>query len=242
MRRLEERKFLALLLALTLLLVLSPVLHGTFGGRLVFDLFLTVVFIASFQVVFTSRPLRLPALLLGVPIVIGAWTGYVLPDAPRFPLAVGLHLFGFLFLVLTTVTILWSVYEDESVSAESVLGALCGYLLIGLAFGHLYCLVVEIHPGAFRGREDVEAQLRDEVAQHFLLTYYSFSTLTTLGYGDITPASNTTRGLAMVEAIVGQFYIAVLIAELVGKRGSRSSSGQANTSQLNRTPEAQGDP
>jgi hypothetical protein len=59
---------------------------------------------------------------------------------------------------------------------------------------------------------------------HFLLTYFSFVTLTTVGYGDITPAGDTARALAMIEAVAGQFYLAVLIAELVGKRLAQATS------------------
>jgi hypothetical protein len=68
------------------------------------------------------------------------------------------------------------------------------------------------------------AQLAEEGRQRSVLTYFSFITLTTLGYGDITPGSGAARGLAMVEAIMGQFYIAVLVAELVGRRVSQTFS------------------
>jgi hypothetical protein len=57
---------------------------------------------------------------------------------------------------------------------------------------------------------------------HFQLTYFSFVTLTTVGYGDITPAREGPRGLAVVEAMVGQFYVAVLLGELIGKRVSHA--------------------
>jgi hypothetical protein len=111
------------------------------------------------------------------------------------------------------------------VSADSVYGAFCDYLLVGLAFGHLHCLVEVAAPGSYRGAGALAAQLQDPARQRYLLTYFSLTTLTSLGYGDILPASDPSRGLAVVEAVLGQFYVAVLIAELVGKKGAQASPG-----------------
>src|SRR5204863_7015600 len=101
-------------------------------------------------------------------------------------------------------------------SADSIYGAFCGYLLVGLIFGHLYRCLEALSPGSFHGNADFMAHVQDERYTHFLLVYFSFVTLTTVGYGDITPASEATRGLAVVEAVIGQFYLAVLIGELIG--------------------------
>jgi hypothetical protein len=79
-----------------------------------------------------------------------------------------------------------------------------GYLLLGLAFGHLYCLLEAVAPGSFRLREDLAAPVHDPGRRQFLLTYFSLVTLTTVGYGDITPGSDPARGLAAVEAVLGQ--------------------------------------
>jgi hypothetical protein len=69
-------------------------------------------------------------------------------------------------------------------------------------------------------------QLQEDDRDHLMLTYFSFVTLTSVGYGDITPGSRTVRSLAVLEAIIGQFYIAVLIGELIGKRVSQAVLGQ----------------
>jgi hypothetical protein len=222
MNWLSRRKYRALLLVLVALVVVYPLLRGTTDERAVFHLFLTAVFLAAIRAIIADRSLRLFALLLGVPTVAGLWTGYALPGLARIPLAVGFHLFALLFFTFTVGVILREVYREKTVSADAVSGAFCGYLLTGLAFSHVYCVVESLHPGSFRGNEALAGLLRDEREQHFLLTYFSFLTLTTVGYGDITPASDAARGLAVVEAIVGQFYIAVLVAELIGKRVSQA--------------------
>jgi hypothetical protein len=202
------------------------VLHGAFGERLVFDALVTVVFLAALLAVGPKGPGRLPALLLGIPTLVGAWTGYVLPGLPRPPLACGFHLAAALFLGFAAATILRAIHREEGVSADSVYGAFCGYLLVGLAFGHLYCLAEAMRPGSFAGAKDVMTHLQDEDRRHSLLTYFSFLTLTTVGYGDITPASAPARALAALEALLGQFYIAVIIAEIIGKRVAQAISGR----------------
>jgi hypothetical protein len=223
---LHRRRFLALLLALILLLVVYPVLRGVGGTRPLFDGLLTLVFLAAFPVVFPDRHLRLPALVLGALTVAGARTGYALPGLPRAPVAAGFHLLAALFLALTVVSILRGIFREGNVSADGIHGALCGYVLVGLAFGHLYCLLETVTPGSFHLGEGVAGQLQDQEQCHFLLTYFSLVTLTTVGYGAIAPASDAARGLAAVEAVLGQFYIGVLIAELIGLRVSQAVAGR----------------
>jgi Ion channel len=213
-----RRKFQALLLAQVVLLVGYPILRGVYGGRVLFDALVTAVFLTAFLVVFTERGARILSLSLGIPTLVGLWVGYALPGLPVKPLVAGFHVVAALFLVLTVATVLRAINRDATVSTDSVYGAFCGYLLLGVAFGHLYCVIEELAPGSFRGDVDFSARLADYAGQRFVLTYFSFLTLTTVGYGDIVPATDTSRGAAVAEAIAGQFYIAVLVAQLIGKR------------------------
>jgi len=218
-----------MLIALILLLVVNPLLRNMVDGRLLFHVLLTLVFATAYLAVFSKRTERLVALLLGTPTLIGAWTGYVLPGVHNPYLVAGFHMLAALFLCFSVATILGKIYREKAVSAEGVYGAFCGYLLVGLAFGHSYCVLESLAPGSFRG-EIVMEQLADHDRRLFLLTYFSFVTLTTVGYGDIIPATDAARGLAMAETVVGQFYIAVLVAEIIGKRVSQTiSDQQANT-------------
>ncbi len=221
MHWLLRRRFLILLVALALLLVVYPAFHEVAGERLLFDALLTVVFLAGMLVVFRQGHHRLLALVLGVPTLVGLWTGYVFPGLPSRAVASAFHLVAVLFLVFTTVTLLREIHKDEKVSADSIYGAFCGYLLLGLIFGNLYCLVEWLKPGSFSGGVNITNQLQNQNERHFLLDYFSFVTLTSVGYGDIAPASDAARGLAVAEALCGQFYLAVLIGELIGKRVSQ---------------------
>jgi hypothetical protein len=225
-----QRKFQSLLLALGMLLIVYPLLRSAFSTRMLLDVLLTIVFLAAFFMIFSQSQLRWLALMLAVPTLVGAWIHYVLPGLPRLPLLVGFHLVAAVFFAFTVATILRVIHKQASVSADAIYGALCGYLLVGLAFAHLYCLTESINPKSFQGNEPLSIQLQEEDRQYFTLVYFSLVTLTSVGYGDITPGSGTARSLAVVEAILGQFYIAVLIGELIGKRVSQAMSRQPSGS------------
>jgi voltage-gated potassium channel Kch len=100
--------------------------------------------------------------------------------------------------------------------------ALSAYLLAGHFFAITYFQVEQLRPGSFAiaGVATLPAQLDLQTA-----IYFSYVTLATLGYGDISPLTPTARGLAISEAILGQLYLAVLVARLVGGAGHREDSG-----------------
>jgi hypothetical protein len=216
---LAKRKYLALLLALGILVAVLPVLRAAPNTRMLFHFMLSVVFLAALVLVFPDMRLRLIALVLGVPTILGLWTGYLIPGLPRVPLLMGFHLLAALFFAFSIGVILNDVFQERGLSTDSVYGVFCGYLMAGLGFGHLYSLVDVLQPNSFRGDAFQGVAPGDE---HFLLTYFSFLTLTTVGYGDIVPANDAARGFAVIEAIMGQFYIAVLVASLIGKRVSQT--------------------
>ncbi|MEM1437804.1 MAG: potassium channel family protein [Pseudomonadota bacterium] len=114
-----------------------------------------------------------------------------------------------LFFAYVTSLVLRDVFLSKMVSAKTIMGAICAYILLGMLWGYLYSLVNALQPGAFS--DDVD---ETGLIGHFV--YFSMVTLTTLGYGDITPVSAAARGLAVVEATLGQVYLTVLVARLVG--------------------------
>jgi hypothetical protein len=176
-------------------------------------------------VVFCQRQLRILGLVLAIPTLLGLWTDYALPGFSVRALAIVFHIFAALLLGLTGVELLRTVYKEVNVTADTIYGAFCFYLLAGLVFGHLFCIIEWISPGSFEGDAEVTAELQDPHRRRFVLTYFSYVTLATVGYGDITPASKAARALAVLEAIAGQFYIAVLVAEFVGKKVARAITG-----------------
>jgi hypothetical protein len=220
-----RRRYSFLLLAVALLFLLHPLASGPLFGRWLYDVFLTLVFLAAFLVLFKRKSHRLLAVLLGGPTILANWLGYALPGLPPQPLAVGFHALAALFLGFTAVTTLLTIHEAKAVSADSLAGAFGGYLPAGVVFAHVSCILEALAPGSFHVPTELAAELADARQRRAVLGYFSFSTLTTVGYGDIVPATPAARQLACVEAVAGQFDIAVVMAELIGLKVSQSFGG-----------------
>ena len=107
-----------------------------------------------------------------------------------------------------TVILLTQIFREGRVTHMRIQGAISVYLLFGVAWAHAYHIAAVLHPGAFNFPPGEHAELAD-------WNYFSFITLTTVGYGDITPVRPIVRTLAVAEALTGQLYLAVMIARLV---------------------------
>lgn len=117
----------------------------------------------------------------------------------------------FLFLVLSVRSALRQILFAKDIDANRLYGAVCVYLMLGVLWALMYSTLGHLDPSAFSGS-------LPEGSEDWNLEwiYYSFVTLTTLGYGDILPVSATARALAYSQAVVGVFYMAMLVAALVG--------------------------
>ncbi len=126
-----------------------------------------------------------------------------------------LHVFSelalFVFLALAVFNTLRQVAVGNDISPNRIIGATCVYLMLGVIWSTAYSALEFVQPGSFAGLTESTSP-----AWNPDWVYFSFVTITTLGYGDILPLTQSARSLAFAEAIVGQFYIAVLVAGLVG--------------------------
>lgn len=123
-----------------------------------------------------------------------------------------LHLFIlFIFYVWAIYLAMKQILFSGVVDANKIVGAICIYLLMGLIWALMYLFLAQAIPGAFNGLEQLVWY--DNFAN---VAYYSFVTLTTLGYGDISPVTPIARFLVYMEAVVGVFYMAILVASLIG--------------------------
>jgi hypothetical protein len=123
-----------------------------------------------------------------------------------------LHLFIlFIFYVWAIYLAMKQILFSGVVDANKIVGAICIYLLMGLIWTLMYLFLAQAIPGAFNGLEQLVWY--DNFAN---AAYYSFVTLTTLGYGDISPVTPIAKFLVYMEAVVGVFYMAILVASLVG--------------------------
>ena len=114
------------------------------------------------------------------------------------------------FLLIAICCALKQVVIGTEISRNRLIGAVCVYLLLGVIWAMVYTILDVISPGSFHGISRL-----DEPGWDSAWLYFSFVTMTTLGYGDLLPVSATARALAYMQAVVGQFYIAILVAGLV---------------------------
>ena len=127
-----------------------------------------------------------------------------------------LAMIGFLLVAITFT--MRRIAIGTEISINRIVGAVCVYLLLGVIWAYSYSLLELTAPGSFKG---FMAWAEGHWDSEWL--YFSFVTMTTLGYGDIVPLSATARALAYLQAIFGQFYIAVLVAGLVSAYVSKRS-------------------
>jgi len=205
-----------LTIALTLLFVSSPALDKFFGSSRI-DSYLVAGFLifALFQITRRRADLVI-GLVLGIPAVASGIFNAVTPDTPTInaiPTILGAAFLGFL---------VWRIFKDiffgNRITSEQIFGSVCAYLLIGLMFSSIYGFIFLVDPNAFAFSDSLTNYLTIEHEdQNFgIFTYFSFVTMTSLGYGDMAPISEMARTLAWIQAVLGQLYLAITVAALVG--------------------------
>ena len=128
-----------------------------------------------------------------------------------------------LFLAPAVAIILRGVFKETTIESDHVIATVCGYLLAGVAWGNAYQLVDLLVPDAFSIKPEFAGQIVNDHMRSFLFNYFSLCTLTGTGYGDITPIWPGVASLTWMEAMFGQFYIAIVVAELIGLKLARTA-------------------
>lgn len=196
-------------------IVVNPFLSEISYSKYIIQLFLSFVLIFSLFTVDRKKKLLSLSIVLLFLTLIFHWLDIF--GVVHFSQPV-----SYWILVLYLGTLVYSFYTVIRTAAKVTLrlisATLCLYLIIGLFWGAIYTLLESLVPGSFGGGILDQAHSSEQILQSF--TYFSFITLTTLGYGDITPQTMGAGALCQAEAIVGQFYIAVLVAYLVGMYSS----------------------
>ena len=199
-----------LLIALALLFFFAPFVEAIKGGALIVSGLLSLVLLSGVLAIASRRRTLTVALLLAIPAVAGRWINHFQPHLvpPAIFLVAGIGLVAFV-----VVNLLRFVLRAPSVDVEVLCASIAAYLMLGLIWTMAYWLVEQLTPGAFAFNTTTGTK---ETMEGFNAFYFSFVTLSTVGYGDITPVSKVARMLAAMEAMTGLFYVAVLIARLVG--------------------------
>lgn len=215
---LAERKYMALLALLVAAAAMEPLsANWSERTRIVGGVIVAAMYFGVLTVVFERRWERGLAFFLVTFAVIASIFHEVLSVRSQLG-AIAYHCLAGVFLAFAVAVILKRIFQRRTIRTDDVIGALCGYLLAAAAWGNVYALVYLVWPASYHIAEATAAQLGNWQMQRFLFDYFSIMTLTTLGYDNIAAAGSPVYSLVWLEAVFGQFYIAVVVAQLVGLR------------------------
>lgn len=203
-------KFFYLFLAQILLVVLFPYLEQPGLPVIVFRMLGALAFMSAVYAVSDTPVQWITALCLMIPAAV-LNTMFVFRPARK--IAMPALICTILFLAFTIVSLLRAVVRSQRITHDTIYGSLNVYLLMALAWGTAYLLLETLQPGALYMDT---ARHPHHLVDWFDCMFYSFVTLTTIGYGDIVPITAQARSLSILEAVGGVMYVAVLIARLVG--------------------------
>lgn len=208
-------KFTFLLIALVGLLIVQSFFEDFFFHQGFFHLLYTLTLLAAILAFADNKRLRYTLIVLAIFAALGSWSAFSLGDSLLRELAVIDRGAGILFLGLTTAAVLRRVITEARVTIDTLMGSACAYLLIAAVWGLSYSALEYAQPGTFTVAA-ASSQAVTSASNFNDWLYYSFMTLTTLGYSDILPNLRAAGTLTWLEAMAGQFYLAILVARLVG--------------------------
>lgn len=209
-----ENRFLFLLILFFTTLLVGSFIHDYLKLRYIFDMAISAIFIFAIYAIAEKIHQLIITICLAMPMFVSLWTRYF---TDLEVLSVTGEICGIFFFGYSIYCIVNYLLKQRDVNRETIFAALVIYMLMAFMWARAYSLLEVLRPGSFGLPEGNVFENR------VVYLYYSFVTITTLGYGDITPLTDKASGLSIVEAITGQFYLVVLVAWLVGMHVSKRS-------------------
>ena len=208
-----KERFLGLLIFIIAMIIIGPLFEEFVGLSILIDILWSAIFVSAIYAVSQKKHHIIIAILLALPMLGSIWTKYFVQH--KALLVVG-SLCGAAFFLFSIIQMLIFIYSHKEVTKDLIIGAAVVYLFMALMWAFIFVVVETLHPGSFNLPEGLD------IAATRQFVYYSFVTLTTLGYGDITPITPLARSLCILEAVTGQLYLVVQVAWLVGVHVSQS--------------------
>ena len=213
---LARHKYLLLLLTLVGILLVQSFAHPVV---FVSEVLAPLSMLAVLLVVFTGRRQRTVALAVAAAAIAANVARFLpMPSEYHALQTAGAHGIRVLFPAFAVAVILRNIFAEKTIAGDQVLGAVCGYLLAGAAWAHIFVLAEILAPGSFSVGSELAKGFSGWHGRDALFYYFSLVTLTTMGYGDVTPVRAPATVLVTFEAIFAQFYLAVVVAQLVAMR------------------------
>ncbi len=206
--------FVCLLAVILGMILTTPFLQDFIRLRILLDIFYSAIFLAALYVVGREKRLVKVASVFALPVILSLWAPYFFTSDHLVSTG---RVCGIIFFAIAIYHCGRFVAKSPQVTQDVISAAVAIYLFMALMWSFAYALLEFYHPGSFDAHEGLTRESRP-----FFL-YYSFVTLTTLGFGDITPLTNKAKALTILQAFIGQVYLVVVLAWLVGMHVSRKS-------------------
>jgi hypothetical protein len=206
------------LVALLLIFVTAPFIEDVRGGELIEAVLMTAVLLSAVLAIGGRRRTLVWAVVLVIPALVGKWVNHWRPDLMPSEVFLGA---GLLFVLFVVLNLLRFILRAPRIDSEILCLGVLNYLMLGWLWAFAYMLADRLVPGSFAftvGPSSVRS------LEGFRGFYFSYSTITSVAYGDIIPLTSAVRMLAMAEAMAGMLYVALLIARLVSLYYSRVPS------------------
>ncbi|MBP1749466.1 MAG: Ion transport 2 domain protein [Deltaproteobacteria bacterium] len=207
-------RFVQLFIFLILVILLTPLLDRTPLLVALLSLFFLNILIVSLSFVGYSVRRRWPLIVMWLLVTLFDWAVLHIGNiSATMMISIASDIIRALLLIICVVLILRYVLTSHEVTLDTIFGALVAYFLIALAFSAIYQAVAVFEPSSFSISGMTDGGYSESLKMQF--NYFSFVTIATVGYGDIVPRLPMTQMLAILEAVIGQFYMAGLITWLV---------------------------
>ena len=217
----SKYRFQNLLVCFFLYLMVGPFFEHFRYGSIAMDVFLTAVLVFAVHSIYKRDKILWLSIILLCLALLFLWSdkiGFIKLSNKTSYLLICLYLFSIVY------SFLQYIFSAKKVDTNLISATLCLYLLLGFLWGTIYALTESYIPGSFAG--ELISRTGSETNQLHYFYYFSYITLTTLGYGDILPQTKGATALCQGEAILGQFFTAVLVARLVGIQVSQQFMGE----------------
>ena len=201
----SKERFLILMGLMMALLILGPILEQFVTIRKLIDVFLTVIVLSMLYTITGKKRVFYFGWILAIIMLLSLWLKYYISYEV---FATASMIVGALFTLLVTSQTLQFIMRSKTVTPEVVYAAMLVYFLMAQLWAMVYTFLDRINPASFN--------LPQGQGDFLLFEYYSFVTLTTLGFGDITPLTKVAKAFSVLEAVVGQLYLVVVVAWFVG--------------------------
>ncbi|MBL8821222.1 MAG: hypothetical protein JNJ77_01450 [Planctomycetia bacterium] len=227
-----QKRFTILLLMLICFVLLTPMLlqttdspHSLTVRLLWFAFSVSWAASATYAVSGDRRITMVAVLLMTLSLMLELLTAVILSDISELVF----HLLRILFLSFIIYLLFRQIFSHEAITFDTISASICIYLLLGALWAHIYTILELATPGsiAFSAASHPPSIKESELARSYHMLYFSFVTLSTVGYGDAVPTTPTARMFASAEALIGQIYLLVMVSRLVGLQISQSINSKS---------------